>query len=706
MCGKQKSFGKSFLRVVYMMMICLIAAVLSGPYALAKTNPGKTEILWDNWGVPHIFGKDTAGAFYAFGWAQMKCHGDLILKLYGEARGRASEYWGESNLQSDIDVRQLGIPKRGKEWFNAYSPEFRGYLEAFAKGMNDYAAKNKDKLNKDRLVVLPVTTADVLAHTQRVIHMDFVGGNAFYLTRQWNRIGSNAWAIAPSNSASGNAMLLANPHLPWSGYFMFFEAQFTAPGINAYGVTLVGFPMHVIAFNDHLGWSHTVNVSDGSDLYELTLKEGGYLLDGKKKNFKTETQTVKIKTGDGSFREQKLVIETSVFGPVVAAKREKALALKIAGLDRPLIWQQWFDMARATNLKEFEKALKQLQIPMFNVVYADRDGHIMLLHNAALPKRSKGDSRFWDRIVPGDKSETLWTGYHPYGDLPRIADPANGWIQNTNDPPWTSTYPMVLKPGNFTPYTSMNLKDYSKLSMYMFRSQRSIRMLREDKSISFEELIRYKHSTRMELADRLLDDLSAAVKEHGGDMAGKALKVLEKWDRSTDTGSRGGVLFKMWIREMRAGFFAREWEPGSLTATPDGLKTPKMAVTAFETAAGKVIQQYGALDVPWGTVHRLRIAGGDFPGNGGSGILGVFRTMHYAPGEDGKLIAAGGDSYVAAVEFSNPVKARVILNYGNSSQPGSPHRGDQLELVSKKKMRPAWRTRAEIEKHLEKKEIF
>lgn len=672
---------------------------------LAGEKPGKTEILWDTWGVPHIFGSHIKGVFYAFGRAQMECHGDLILKLYGEARGRAAEYWGESHLQSDIFIRKMGLPERGKKWFKAHNPTFQGYLEAFVKGMNDYAHAHKDKLNKDHLVVLPVTVGDVLAHTQRVIHLVFVGEEARQV-HTWEKRGSNAWAIGPSNSESGHAMLLANPHLPWSGLYMFYEAQLTAPGLNAYGVTLVGMPTLLIAFNDHLGWTHTVNVNDGADAYELKLTEDGYLLDGKKRHFETEVQTVKIKTKEGKSREQELVIQRSVHGPVVSRRKEKALALKIAGLNRPLILEQWFDMARATGLEEFEKTLKRLQVPMFNVIYADREGHIMMLHNAVLPKRPKGDWRFWGKVVPGDTSGTLWTGIHPYSDLPRVVDPPNGWIQNANDPPWTSTYPMVLKTEDFVDYMSLPLNECTKYSSYLLRPLRSLRMLWEDKKISFEEMVAYKHSTRVELADRVLDDLTAAAKKDGGDLAKKAAKVLEAWDRKTDSHSRGAVLFQAWRQEVGPRFFADNWKPASFHTTPRGLESPGAAVAALEEAARKVIKTYNALDIPWGEVYRIRYAGKDLPGNGGPGLLGIFRTMHYSPGKDGTFNLEGGDSYIAAVVFSNPVKAMVLLAYGNSSQPGSPHRGDQVELAAAKKLRPAWRTRAEIEKHLEKREVF
>ena len=58
----------------------------------------KTEILWDNYGVPHIYAKSTAEMYYAFGWSQMHSHANLILQLYGQSRGRASEYWGKNHI--------------------------------------------------------------------------------------------------------------------------------------------------------------------------------------------------------------------------------------------------------------------------------------------------------------------------------------------------------------------------------------------------------------------------------------------------------------------------------------------------------------------------------------------------------------------------------------------------------------------------------
>ncbi len=704
---KRKRCSPGFLRFITgLTAIFLVLPVFCSPAGAGRDGGAGTEILWDTWGVPHIFAKDNEDLFYAFGWSQMQSHGDLILKLYGEARGRASEYWGESHLQSDIFIRTMGVPQRAREWFNAYSPDFRKYLAAFAGGMNDYAAKHGDKLDKQCLVVLPVTPEDVLAHTQRVIHLFFLGYQASASAGHWEKAGSNGWAIAPSHSENGHAMLLTNPHLPWFGFYLFYEAQLIAPGLDAYGITFVGMPMLIMAFNKHLGWTHTVNVHDGADLYELKPEQDGYRLDGLKKNFTTESQTIKVKAGDGTIREQELTIRHSVYGPVVAKKEGKALALKIAGLDRPLIWKQRFDMVRATNLREFETALKQLQEPMLNVIYADRDGHIMLLHNAVLPKRGKGDWNFWQGIIPGDRSDTLWTQYHPYGDLPKVVDPPNGWVQDANQPPWTSTYPLVLKSEDYVNYLSIPTGEYGKYSNDAFRTLRSVRLLQDDKKISFAELLQYKHSTRMELADRVLDDLFPAVQQYGSALAKEAAKVLDTWDRTADSGSRGGVLFEAWVKAMQGEIFAKEWQADAPFTTPDRLKDPQAAAAALEKAALDIKEKYGALDIPWGDVYRIKYAGKNFPANGGPGRLGIFRTMYFYPDDDGTLNLISGDTYIAAVEFTNPVKAMAVLGYGNSSQPLSPHRFDQIQLVAEKKLRPAWLTKAEIEKHLEKRETF
>ena len=191
----------------------------------------------------------------------------------------------------------------------------------------------------------------------------------------------------------------------------------------------------------------------------------------------------------------------------------------------------------------FETTLKRLQLPMFTVMYSDRDGHIMHLFNGQVPIRGEGDFEFWSGYIPGDTSATLWTKLHPYEDLPRVLDPSSGWLQNANDPPWTTTFPGAITPDDYPSYMAPR-------QPMAFRAQRSARMLAEDEQISFEEMVEYKHSTHMELAERLLDELTFAARQQGRELARRAADVLDAWDRNADADSRGAVLFAFWTQEV------------------------------------------------------------------------------------------------------------------------------------------------------------
>jgi len=303
------------------------------------------------------------------------------------------------------------------------------------------------------------------------------------------------------------------------------------------------------------------------------------------------------------------IVRRSIHGPVVAQKDNTAIALRVVGLDQPGGLEQWWNMARATNFTQFETALKRLQIPMFTVMYGDRQGHIMHLFNGQVPIRPQGNFQDWTGIVSGDTSKTLWTKTYPYQDLPRVLDPASGWLQNANDPPWTTTVPLALNPDDYPAYMaprgSMNL-----------RAQRAAHLLSEDSKISFDELVKYKYSTRMELADRLLDDLIplaqqgshevTALSNSGGDrqnprgqLTRKAAAVLAKWNRQTNPDSRGAVLFAAWAQGLDLKrLFATDWNPEAPLTTPDGIAEPEKVIAALEAAATQVEAAYGSLDIP------------------------------------------------------------------------------------------------------------
>jgi acyl-homoserine-lactone acylase len=688
--------------------------LLCSVFASGLASAGGPEILWDKYGVPHIFASDRESMFYAHGWAQAQAQGNLLLLLYGESRGRAAEYWGPSHLALDRWVQLNGVPERAKTWYDAQDSTFRKYVDEFARGINDYAKAHPDSIAAEYRVVLPVSGVDVIGHSLRAIHYMYMGSmermqrevNAAIRSRQEARAilpeipeitpGSNTWAIGPPRSTSGKSMLIINPHLAWGDtFYRCMEVHLVGPGYDLYGAPQIGFPTPVVGFNRRTGWGRTVNTIDTVDFYRLTVKGDQYEFDGKLRPFEHASKVLKIKQADGSITEEKLEIRRSVQGPVVFDEKGMVVAMRVAGLDRPKMLEQWFRMGEARNLEEFQSALKMMAVPMWNANYADADGHIMMVYDGLVPKRSSGDVNYWAGVVPGDTSKTMWTDYLSYDELPKSLDPPSGFNQNVNEPPWFMTMPM-LDASKYPAYLSP-----PDIGPSLFRAKRSYRLLTEKPKLSYEEMLANKLSTRVEMADAVLPDLLKAAPDS------EAKRVLAAWDRSTETISRGAVLFKIFTDKYRVERELRvKFDPRRPVESAYGLADPAAALKALDAAAEECRKTYGSLGVAWGDVNRYASGTADLPGDGGSARLGVWRTIDFGKKVGNKNYATHGETFVCAIEFAEKQNAQCSLSYGNFSQPGSIHLEDQLPLLVEKRLHPVWRERKEIEANLEKREKF
>ena len=242
-----------------------------------------------------------------------------------------------------------------------------------------------------------------------------------------------------------------------------------------------------------------------------------------------------------------------------------------------------------------------------------------------------------------------------------------------------------------------------------FRTQSSLRMLQEDASITYDELVQDKLSTRLEMAERLLDDLLKAVDQYGTDLSREAKTVLEKWDHRADGNSVGTLLFISWANTMNPyneDNYAIKWNDKNPRTTPDGLADPQKAVAVLDKVAAKIKADFGTLAVPWGDVLRVRSRKLNLPGNGAPGQVGSFRVSW--PGDREKNVSniGGGDSWVGVIEFGEKIRAKVLLSYGNSTQDDNPHNGDQLTLYSEKKLREAHFYPKDVETNKKSREIL
>lgn len=717
-----------FIRCVLLSVLALSACQKAEPLPSKRGNP---EILWDNWGVPHIVATHEHDAFYAFGWAQMRSHADLLLKLYAMARGRGAEYFGEDYLAADRSVRLLGIPALAEQWHRQQEPGFKGNLAAFAAGINDFAQRHPEAVSDQVKAVLPVTQQDIIAHTTRVMTI-FTAGisecGAVLPGFDFNNQppGSNGWALGAKFSSNGNTMLLANPHLSWHGMETLFEAHLLMPDLNLYGAALVGSPVLQIAFNDHLGWTHTVNPIDGCDLYRLKLAgnhlSDGYWLDGVVHDFTLSSETIRIRRTNGRIDSEVLTIRRAVQGPIIDHAGE-ILSVRLALLETQLLNgmnRQWWEMGRATNLEKFQEILSGGHLPLFNVIYADADKHIMLVFNGIIPQRSSGDAFFWRKTVAGDDSRLIWKEVHHYQDLPKTVNPDSDWLQNSNGAPWYMTLPMLEKsryPENMVADVTNN------------RELRSLRMLASRQAMSFEELIDAKHSTHSLVADQLLDDVLSVALASSDPLVHQVAAIWHRWDRQFLAESRGARLFSLWFEKwiettiakattanpdyvftpdqlLGSLFYSQPFDPSRPLITPHGLANKPLALNALREAITQLLAETGKLDITWGEVARLRRNGIDLPGNGADTDLGVFREIVYEPDVDGKLRSSYGDSFIAVIEFSKPVRAQVLMTYGNATQSPFFETYNQLDLAAKQQLRPVWHSRNEIESNVQFREFL
>lgn len=692
------------------------------PAPTATPETASAEILWDTWGVPHIFAGTEEDLFYAFGWAQMRSHGNLILEIYGRVRGRASELWGEEYLASDQYIWTIGAPLLAEQMSGESSMQ-----DVFVAGMNAYAAAYPDDLDDRLEAVLPLTGQDVVAQTLYTIYSFYAPADEIEGFRQQylgseeasgsaSRVPptSNGWVIGPSRSASGNSILLANPHIFWPNmpgmeHLIPYEVHLVGPNLDFYGAALLGAELPSFGFNDHLGWTFTSTPFDVSDYYELTLVDDGYLFDGEVKAFDTQTHTLKVRQDDDTLREEPLVVRRSIHGPVIAEKGDKAVAVQLPSLEfgdrvQPL------EMARATNLDEFQAALELQQLTPLNFLYADREGNIMYTLAGMFPDRPEGGFD-WSGVLPGDTPATLWRGMLPYSRMPRVVNPQTGYLQNANEPPWTTTLPSGLDPADYP-------ADWPGFQMFP-RAARSLEMITARDTFSMEDVMADKFSTHSLVADRVLDELIATAEQYGSPEAQEAVGVLANWDRTFDADSPGSVLFAFWAMQLEpnilgaAGFpeetYAVPTDPTRPFDTPMGLADPAAALAGLEIAARAVPEVFGSLYVPWGAFVHLRVGNQDLPGFGqgwGPFGFGSFTPNLALPQPDGALVTVYGDTWVAVVEFSDPVQAMAVMPYGNATQPGSTHVGDQLPLYAAKQYRPVWHSRAEIEANLELREVL
>src|SRR5579871_3381936 len=518
-------------------------------------------IYRDNYGVPHIYGPTDASCAFGYAYAQAEDNFWQIEDSYLRSLGRASEVYGARTLEDDELVRALEIPRLAKEEYERSSPKTKELLQAGADGLNYFLQTNPQV--KPRLIT-KFEPWHTLAFNRYALYYQFIfrrsgirpeeiktvlepqsahatvpekpdssvaekavaaaepSAEDFKLLAQSQ--GSNMWAITPARSISGHALLFINPHQPFFGTGQWYEGHVHSDeGLNMSGASFFGSIFPTIGHNEYIGWSHTVNAPDIVDVWEETFDKAGdalaYRYEGTYRQAIGWTDSVKIKTENG-FTEKKLSFRKTHHGPIVARRGDKWLSVRMAQFSEGGQVDEWYNMTKARNLEEFKKAMSAIAIPMFNAIYADRDGNIFYVYNGAVPRRSpKFD---WSKPVDGTTGETEWHGYHPFSELPQVTSPKTGFVQNCNSTPFLTTLFDNPDPAQFPKYM-VGEGDTP-------RARISRRILWNKSKFSFAEWARAGFDTYVIQAETEIPELVAAWEKTPSAKSSEALAELQNWD--------------------------------------------------------------------------------------------------------------------------------------------------------------------------------
>jgi acyl-homoserine-lactone acylase len=617
-----------------------------------------------------------------------------------------------------IDPAEMkGLCETSPEWM-------KKLMDAFADGLNYYLYKNPQVTPRvierfEPWMALTFTEGSIGGDIERVSldRLEEFYGDRFepQLAIEENRFpeeprGSNGFAIAPSNSASGNALFLINPHT--SFYFRAEVHVVSEEGLNAYGAVTWGQLFVYQGFNDRLGWMHTSTGSDFLDEYleAVIEKEDGYYYKyGSEERAFTETILTLPYLADNGMAEQEITVYHSHHGPVIRELDGKWVSVSLMQEPVKALTQSYM-RTKARDYSAFYETMELNTNSSNNTVYADADGNIGYFHGNFIPRR---DTRFtWSRPVDGSDPATEWQGLHTVEEIPHLLNPANGWIQNTNNWPYSAA-------GAYSPRQE-DYPSYMSTSGENARGRHAIRVLEGRTDFTVESLIEAAYDSYLTGFENLLP---ALLRAYDGISSSNPLKaqlseqiaLLRDWDLRFSIESVPTALAILWgdelMRQVRSDARAAGVSVYEYMATRT---TAAQRLEALSAASDRLESDFGSWRTPWGDVNRFQRLTGDIVhpfdddapsipvgfASGRWGSLASFGARSYRGSK--KIYGTSGNSFVAVVEFGDTVRARAITAGGQSGDPESPHFDDQALRYSTGDLREVYFYRDDLEGHVER----
>lgn len=723
------------------------------------------------YGVPHILASDPQGLGMGVGYAFAEDNMCLLADAVVTITGERSKFFGATatydsyadpaqvNLPSDFFYKVLNESSLVQASWDRQPEEVKQLLLGYAEGYNRFLAEAPSRSMQPLCLtepwVRPLTELDLVRLMRRFAveagSARFI--NAFYAAQPpgsaspmstgarakpvdaklWTRfdtqLGSNAVALGKQATQSGRGMLFGNPHYPWGNIFRFYQMHLTIPGqLNVMGASLTGSPAVNIGFNEHLAWSHTVNTSRHFTLFYLQLDPADptrYLVDGQSRAM--TKKMISVEVGVGPTTTVTRDIYMSDYGPLVTLPgtldwtAQAAYAMRDANLDNDRVFQQWWEMNKATTMDAYREAVEGiLGIPWANTVATDHAGNTYYADVTPVPYVSDAKvaacvaAPFQPLIdansiyvLAGNTAACNWDddpstphrGIFPASQLPTLL--RDDYVQNSNDSAWMTHASARLTgfPG-IVSQEDTQLSGRTRIGLTQIAARLAGTDGRPGNKFDLPTLQDIVFSNKSYFATVLLDDLRTACTPAGNvtlddsstyDIT-QACTTLVGWDGRAELTSVGWPLFQAWRDEMLdsgGNFWLHAFDAADPVATPSGLllSDPAVVTSARKALAkaAKALEDQG-LDYtrPWGELQSFTRDSTRIPIHGGAGN-DIYNQMVTTPRFDGTLEVRAGSSTVWAVSFENgsPI-AEGFLSYSQSTDPNSPHYADQTPLFSRK----------------------
>jgi acyl-homoserine-lactone acylase len=366
---------------------------------------------------------------------------------------------------------------------------------------------------------------------------------------------------------------------------------------------------------------------------------------------------------------------------------------------------------KARNYAAFRTMMELHANSSNNTVFADSEGNIAYFHSNFVPKR---DPKFdWTKPVDGSIPATEWGDVYGVDESPHLLNPSNGWIQNTNNWPFSAAGANSPKQKDYPAYMDSGSENP--------RGVHAIRILDGKKGFTLESLIAGAYDsflTEFAIQVPLLlkaYDQTPASSPYKKELA-EQISELRDWDFRWSLNSVPTSLAVFWGEDL--------WQ----RVTPDAQKTgtsvyeymrtkatARQRLESLAAASAKLTVDFGTWNTPWGEINRFqRLADDIVPSfNDGRpsipvsftsarwGSLASFGARAYP--NTRKWYGSTGNSFVAVVEFGNTVRARAVTAGGESGDPASPHFNDQAARYATGDLREVYFYPAQLEGHIERR---